>query len=119
MTSLDSTPSFDVVVERRGGRLLASPAGELDLATAPQLIAALRAHDDCERLVIDLRGLDFMDSSGLRLLVSEHARAREGGYELQLVRGGPEVSRLLRLTRLDERLPFVDGDALDEPAGEG
>jgi len=110
MTSLDSTPSFDVVVERRDGRLTAAPTGELDLATAPRLIAALRAHDDYDQLVIDLRGLSFMDSSGLRLLVAETDRAQQEGYELSLVRGGPEVGRLLRLTRLDERLPFVDAD---------
>lgn len=112
MTSLDRTPSFDVTVERRDGRLLAAPIGELDLATAPLLIAALRQHDDHDQLVIDLRGLSFMDSSGLRLLVAENARAESGGYELLLVRGGPEVGRLLRLTRMDERLPFVDADAL-------
>ncbi|MBB4663573.1 STAS domain-containing protein [Conexibacter arvalis] len=112
MTSLGSTPSFDVAVDRRDGRLVAAPSGELDLATAPLLIAALRAHDDCDQLVIDLRGLSFMDSSGLRLLVSEHDRAERGGYELALVRGGPEVDRLLRLTRLDETLPFVDADAI-------
>lgn len=117
MTSLDSTPSFDVVVERREARLLAAPTGELDVATAPQLIAALRSHDDYAELVIDLRGLSFMDSSGLRLLVSEHDRAEQGGYALRIVRGGPEVGRLLRLTRMDERLPFVDADALDAAAG--
>lgn len=113
MTSLGSTPSFDVAVDRSGGRLLAAPSGELDLATAPLLIAALRAHDGCDHVVIDLRGLSFMDSSGLRLLVSESSRAESEGYELSLVRGGPEVGRLLRLTRLDEQLPFVDADAVD------
>lgn len=111
MTSLEPTPAFDVAVQRRDGTLVAVPAGELDLATAPQLIAALRSHDDYERLVIDLRSLSFMDSSGLRLLVSESDRAQRAGYELRLVRGGAEVSRLLRLTRLDEKLPFVDADA--------
>lgn len=113
MTSLGSTPSFDVVVDRTGERLLATPSGELDLATAPLLIAALRAHDGCPQVVIDLRGLSFMDSSGLRLLVSEQARAQEEGYELSLVRGGPEIARLLRLTRLDEQLPFVDAAAIE------
>ncbi|MDW5598492.1 STAS domain-containing protein [Conexibacter stalactiti] len=112
MTSLEPTPAFDVSVERREATLVAAPAGELDLATAPQLIAALRSHDDYERLVIDLRSLSFMDSSGLRLLVAETDRASRGGYVLQLVRGGPEVGRLLRLTRLDEKLPFIDADAV-------
>lgn len=108
MTSMEPPPSFEVAVERRDATLVAAPAGELDLATAPQLLAALRSQDDYERLVIDLRLLSFMDSSGLRLLVAETDRATRGGYELRLVRGGAEVGRLLRLTRLDEKLPFVD-----------
>ncbi|MDO8210501.1 STAS domain-containing protein [Conexibacter sp. CPCC 206217] len=110
MTSLGPIPTFEVAVERREKTLVATPAGELDLATAPQLLAALRAHDDYERLVIDLRSLSFMDSSGLRLLVSERDRAVAGGYELRLVRGGAEIGRLLRLTRLDEKLPFVEAE---------
>jgi anti-sigma B factor antagonist/stage II sporulation protein AA (anti-sigma F factor antagonist) len=112
MTTLEPTPTFEVAVERRGGTLVAAPSGELDIATAPLLIAALRAHDDYERLVVDLRLLSFMDSSGLRLLVAETDRAEARGYQLQLVRGGAEVSRLLRLTRFDEKLPFVDADEL-------
>jgi anti-sigma B factor antagonist len=113
MTSLEPTPAFDVAVERRDETLVAAPSGELDLATAPLLLAALREHDDYERLVIDLRLLSFMDSSGLRLLVAESDRASRAGYELRIVRGGAEVRRLLRLTRLDEQLPFVDADELD------
>jgi anti-anti-sigma factor len=112
MTSLEPTSAFDVAVERRDETLVAAPSGELDLATAPRLLAALRAHDDYERLVIDLRALTFMDSSGLRLLVAESDRARGAGYELRIVRGGDEVGRLLRLTRLDEKLPIVDPDAI-------
>ncbi len=110
MTSLDANPAFEVAVERRERMLVAAPAGELDLATAPLLLAALRTHaeEDDERLVIDLRQLSFMDSSGLRLLVAETDRARRDGYELTIVRGGAEVSRLVRLTRLDETLPFAD-----------
>lgn len=112
MTSLDPTPLFDVAVERRGAMLLATPSGELDIASAPRLTATLREHDGFARLVIDLRALSFMDSSGLRLLVSEHARAQRCGYELGLVRGGAEIGRVLELTRLDERLPFGEADAL-------
>lgn len=112
MTSLESTPLFGVAIERRGETLLATPSGELDVATVPRLTAALREHDGFARLVIDLRSLSFMDSSGLRLLVGEHDRAQRHGYVLALVPGGPEVSRLLRVTRLDERLPFDEAGAL-------
>ncbi|ADB51852.1 STAS domain-containing protein [Conexibacter woesei] len=112
MTSLEPNPLFCVAVERRGETLVATPSGELDVATVPQLAAALREHDGFARLLIDLRPLSFMDSSGLRLLVAEHDRAQRGGYELALVRGGAEVDRLLRVTRLDERLPLGEADAL-------
>lgn len=112
MTSSEPTPVFDVEVRRREAMLVAAPSGELDIASAPRLIAALREHDGYERLVIDLRLLSFMDSSGLRLLVAESARAEHAGYDLRIVRGGPEIGRLLRLTRLDEKLPFTDAAAL-------
>lgn len=112
MTTSDPAPAFTVALRRRARTLVAVPNGELDIASAPLLIAALReAPDDVERLVLDLRDLTFIDSSGLRLLVSEHDRAREGGYALAIVGGAPEVDRLLRLTRLDEALPLIDADA--------
>ncbi len=108
MTSSEPTPAFDVAIEQRGDTLVAAPSGELDIASAPLLLSALRAHEPFDRLVIDLRQLSFMDSSGLRLLVSERDRADADGYGFTLVRGGAEISRLLRLTRLDEKLPFAD-----------
>ncbi|HEY4278873.1 MAG TPA: STAS domain-containing protein [Conexibacter sp.] len=114
MASPEPAPAFDVTVQRRGATLVATTYGELDLVSAPLLVAALRSEDDYQRLVIDLREIGFMDSSGLRLLVAEQDRAEQHGYTLQLVRGGVETSRLLRLTRLDEKLPFVDADVLEE-----
>jgi anti-anti-sigma factor len=100
-------------VQRRDGSVVATPFGELDLVTAPQLVAAIRREEGFDRLAIDLRQLSFMGSSGLRLLVAEDDRARRHGYELKLVGGGPETARLLRLTRLDEKLPFVDAAELE------
>jgi anti-anti-sigma factor len=49
-----------------------------------------------------------MDSSGLRALLAADARAREQGRRLVLVRGDERVQRVLRITRLDERLEIVD-----------
>ena len=52
------------------------PHGELDLATAPTLEAALDGVEIAERLVLDLCGLSFIDSTGLHLLVALHRRAQ-------------------------------------------
>jgi len=106
------TTAFDVAVSRREQMLVAAPVGELDLYTAPRLTGVLRDQESFSRLVLDLRGLGFMDSTGLRLLVAETERAAAEGYELSIVPGGQEVSRLLRLTRMDERLPLADPERL-------
>ena len=62
-------------------------------------------------MVLDLRGLAFIDSTGLRLIVSADARAREQGRRLAVVRGPEAVQRIFRVTRLDERLDMVDDPA--------
>ncbi len=85
-------------------------SGELDLATAPKLEDELKHVEQSEPalIVLDLRPLSFMDSSGLRALLAADARAREAGRRLVLVRGDERVQRVLRITRLDERLEIVD-----------
>ena len=84
--------------------------GELDLATAPKLEDELRRVEDRSPalLLLDLRPLSFMDSSGLRALLAADARAREAGRRLVLVRGDERVQRVLKVTRLDERLEIVE-----------
>ena len=85
--------------------------GELDLATAPEVEAALREPVEQERLVLDLRGLTFMDSSGLRLLMGAQTRATEDDRRLALVRGPDAVHRVLEITHMDERFEIVDDPA--------
>jgi anti-sigma B factor antagonist len=85
-------------------------SGELDLATAPKLEDELKRVEAASPalLLLDLRPLAFMDSSGLRALLAADARAREAGRRLVLVRGDERVQRVLRITRLDERLEIVE-----------
>ena len=85
-------------------------SGELDIATAPKLDDEVRRleAEGHELIVIDLRGLEFMDSSGLRSLLAADASARELGRRVAIVRGDDRVQRVLRITRLDERLEIVD-----------
>ena len=84
--------------------------GELDIATAPRLQEAI---DDAlaaapARLVLDLRELSFLDSSGLRLFIVLAGRAEREGFELALVRPAPPTLSVFRITRAEENLPFVD-----------
>ena len=59
-------------------------------------------------LVLDLSALRFIDSRGLRLIVSAHQRARMHGRNLKIVQGGDAVRRLFRLSGLERRLDFVE-----------
>lgn len=83
--------------------------GDLDLSTAPDLERSLLAvQRDGRHVVLDLRGLSFMDSSGLRVILAADARARSTGGRFVLVEGPPGVQRVFQLTLLDRRLEFVE-----------
>jgi anti-sigma B factor antagonist len=85
-------------------------AGELDLASAGELEAELKTVESSnpELVVLDLRELEFMDSTGLRTLLAAHARAQDRGARLIVVRPPSEVGRVLQVTRMDEHLELVD-----------
>ncbi len=90
--------------------------GDVDLATASEIEGRLRGleQDSPPLLVVDLRGVTFLDSTGLRLIISADRRARENKRRLVLVRGKESVDRVFRLALLDSRLEFVnDADDLD------
>jgi anti-anti-sigma factor len=88
--------------------------GELDISSAPVLEEALGRLEAARPslLVVDLRGLEFMDSTGLRTLVSADQRARDAGRRLAIVRGPEAVDRIFNVTRLDQRLELVDDPAV-------
>jgi len=71
--------------------------------------------------MIDLRGLDFLDSTGLARLLAANRRARRGGWRLVLVRGRAPVQRVLALSGLRERFEIVGtpAAALPAPARDG
>jgi anti-anti-sigma factor len=97
---------------RNGKVAVIAPTGELDLSGAAVLQAEIdRLVDDGELagVVLDLRGLEFLDSSGLRLVVLADMQAREAGRRFALVRGDETVHRVFEITRMSDRLDFVDG----------
>jgi anti-sigma B factor antagonist len=103
LLSFQTTATGDVAV--------VALTGELDVAGAALLQHELdRIASDHEPagLVLDLSGLDFMDSTGLRLVVLADERARSEGRRFTLVRGRPDVQRVFEITRMTDRLEFVD-----------
>ena len=101
-------PRFDVSVEHTGSTAIVRLAGELDLATAPELSDVLRGLEPgCKRIILDLTGLEFIDSTGLRLAVTEHDRASLDGFEFVIAGAGGAVLKVLRLTGLDVTLPLA------------
>ena len=93
-------------------------AGELDIATAPQLDRTLRAARLQARLVVlDLRELTFMDCSGVHAIVDASTRARNVGRRLVLLRGAPNVDRVFALTGSSDQVDICDLD-LGEPPDE-
>jgi anti-anti-sigma factor len=84
--------------------------GELDLAGADLFEGELRRVEatDAQRIVLDLRKLQFIDSTGVRLIYLADARSRQDGDRLWIRRGPDTVHRIFVLTDLADRLPFMD-----------
>jgi anti-anti-sigma factor len=83
--------------------------GELDLAGAIALEQELAqpATEAAQAVVLDLRGVEFMDSSGLRVIAMTLQRSQERGRRFALVPGAAQVMRVFDITRMRERLEFV------------
>jgi anti-sigma B factor antagonist len=99
---------FSVEAQSDGQECVVSVSGELDLAAASSLEAELDRvlQSEVTRIVLDLARLEFIDSTGLSVLVRAQQRAHDSGRELGLVNLGQQVERLLSLTGLSERLTF-------------
>jgi len=99
-----------VSTTRHANRCVIAPIGDLDLSSVAALDAEVRAAEatDVDQIIIDLSGVTFMDSTGLRLLVQADARSRADSNRLRLVRGSRRVQRVFELTNTEAMLPFVD-----------
>jgi anti-sigma B factor antagonist len=106
--SYHAPAAFDVNVASDGDRAVLVLEGELDFSVAPRVRAALERSHDSRTLVFDLRGLTFMDSSGIHLLVETRERCRTAGRTLLVVRGTGYVHRGLAALGLEREFEFVD-----------
>lgn len=107
---------LELSTEAEGTTVRLALTGELDIS------GAARVEQELERIereapatiVLDLRDLAFMDSTGLRVIVAADSRAREQSRRLVIVRGSDTVQRIIEMTRLHERLEIVEDPAAVE-----
>ena len=110
MEGQDAGDLFDVTVSDDGGVRVLRLEGELDLAGVDQfehLLAADRPPATAT-FVVDLRGLTFIDSSGLRALIMADQGVRQEGGRLIVVRGADRVNEVLEMTGVAQRIELVD-----------
>jgi anti-sigma B factor antagonist len=86
------------------------PVGELDMATVPIVDGHLSEQQAAgsKHVTLDLRDVSFLDSTGLRMILSWDAMSRADGFAFSLVAGPPPVQRLFELTGTTQRLKFVE-----------
>ena len=89
-----------------GGTVVVAADGELHMSTAPRLSAYLRSslRGDTERLVVDLSGVHFIDSTGLGVLLSTLREVQRRGGRMAVVAANPTVLRLFAITGTDRTL---------------
>jgi len=99
---------FTAAVERpEGSTVVIKASGELDLMTVPQLEATLAdAQGAGEDIVLDLSELDFIDSTGVHLVLRVWQASQQHDWEFSITGAGPDVTRAFELVGLLDRLPF-------------
>jgi len=98
---------LDVSTTDQDGRTVVAAIGEVDLFTAPALDAELTrvVAAGASTVVVDLTGVDFLDSTGLSVLVKALKRVRESDGSLSVVVASERVAKVFRITGLDQILP--------------
>lgn len=102
---------FRIHVSHERRAIILAPSGELDLASAPELEAELERtwRSEAELVIVDLRRVEFIDSTGLYVIVTADQRADEQGRRFAVVDGGGQVHTLLSLTGMLEIITVVAG----------
>jgi anti-anti-sigma factor len=106
--------AFSVRTEQHGEAAVVVPTGELDLATAPALEEALGLafSGGSARVVLDLRELEFIDSSGLRTLLTARRRAEDASAQFSLVAGHRGLERTLEIAGVHKVFKWTPAEEL-------
>jgi anti-sigma B factor antagonist len=100
--------------QQHGDRTVMSVRGEIDLYTAPRLheeLTSALAGGAPVRLVVDMSGVDFCDSTGMNVLLAAHRKAREQGGDLELAGPRRTVRKVLQVTGLETVFTVLDDPA--------
>jgi anti-sigma B factor antagonist len=111
-------PYLTIEVERAQQAHTIVLSGEADLQSSPRIEAAIEnaSSNQAGLVVVDLRRLTFIDSTGLHAFANGHELCRARGQELRMIPGPAHVQRIFELTGMDEVLPFCDPEVAGEPA---
>jgi anti-anti-sigma factor len=107
---MPGTAPLKVLSAEHDGTVCVVAQGEIDLSSAHMVDEALSAAEatDARQIVLDIEGVEFIDSSGLRMLLHAHARSQRDGNRLRITRGAPQAQRLFALVAVEHHLPFID-----------
>ena len=107
-TSVYPAPPGELALDSRheGDNVTLIVRGEIDIASAPELEQHLHDAESAlpGRIVLDLAALDFIDSTGIHLLIHAQQRADSNGHQLILTNVPAQAQRLFSLTKLNSRL---------------
>jgi anti-sigma B factor antagonist len=117
--SSSAIPAFAVDVRQVEGRSVVALAGELDLATAPELRQqlGLLAEDGKHHVTLDLTHLDFVDSTGLSVFVMAFNRAHAAGGSMVISNPSLPVMRIFEITGLTSVFTIATDEEPVSPAG--
>jgi anti-sigma B factor antagonist len=106
-------PAFDVEIAQSLTRTTVTVTGDIDIATVERLkLARTEAlAGGPASILIDLRGVEFVDSSGIRFLLETNTLAQRSGWTLRVVKPASSAMKTFLVSGVDKYLPLVDDDA--------
>lgn len=108
----DAGELFEMTEHENGEATVVALSGELDFGTVGQVQQRLAELREAERpAVLDLDGLTFMDSTGIRLVLTACEEAERSGWGFRVTRGSERVRRVLEAAQVIDRLPYDDPSA--------
>ena len=112
MNGFDAADLFEMTERRENGATVVALTGELDFGTVAQVQQRLAELRDARTpVVLDLDGLTFMDSTGIRLVLTACEDARDAAWSFAVTRGSERVRRVLEAAQVIDRLPYHDAAA--------
>jgi anti-anti-sigma factor len=113
-SQLRAPTPFRIVVQTERHVVRVCPFGDVDIGTGDEIRAQIEhaTVTGAKHVVLDLRGVTFLDSTGLHLALDADAASRSQGWKFELIGGPPDVQRVFELTGARARLPFISASEL-------